>query len=171
MRKKQEKGFVLVVGLVILLIMTLLTLYGTSNSLIQEKISGNTQDQNMAFQTAEQALRTAEEYIFENINTTSNFNINCNGGLCLPNVNTPVWEKIDWETNNDNILTIGNTINGVYKQPKFIIELLDNAPLTPGETIKNTNNSIKGLTYRVTVLAWGSRSGSKVMIQSIYIKR
>ena len=61
-RRKQE-GAVLVVTLMILLVVTLLTVSNMRSSVLEEKMAGNTNDRNVAFQAAESALREGEVFL------------------------------------------------------------------------------------------------------------
>ncbi|MEN8177072.1 MAG: PilX N-terminal domain-containing pilus assembly protein [Pseudomonadota bacterium] len=57
---KAQQGSVLVISLILLLVMTLLGLSSMQTSVMEEMMAGNTKDQNLAFQSAEAALRDAE---------------------------------------------------------------------------------------------------------------
>ena len=58
-----QEGFVLIVGLVILGLLTMLALSGMRDSTVQEKLAGASRDSGLAFQAAESALRDAENCI------------------------------------------------------------------------------------------------------------
>jgi len=53
---KKQKGAVLVVSLIILLVMTLIALSGMKTSMMQEKMAANAQNMNKTFQAAESAV-------------------------------------------------------------------------------------------------------------------
>lgn len=55
-----EQGFVLVVALILLLILTLLGLASIQSTSLEEKMAGNQRQQALAFQAAEAALRQGE---------------------------------------------------------------------------------------------------------------
>ena len=55
-----QEGFVLIVGLVILGLLTMLALSGMRDTTMQEKMAGASRDSGLAFQAAESALRDAE---------------------------------------------------------------------------------------------------------------
>ena len=57
---QQQRGVVLLVGMIILLVMTLIGLSAARSTLLEERMSGSTADNNVAFQAAEAALRTGE---------------------------------------------------------------------------------------------------------------
>lgn len=167
----KNKGYILPIGLIIMLILTIIILFGMRNAINQEREAGNEQDQQISFQNAEATLRYAENYIIMNINSNSAFNSSCNSGLCIPSLNgTQNWDNITWETDTTHIINMSGIPN-TYLQPKFIIELLDNAPLNAGSSLKVINSYSNGASYRITVVAWGNRNGSKTMLQSVFVKR
>lgn len=58
---KNQKGAVLVISLIFLMLLTLLSISGMQLSSLQEKMVGNSRDKNLAFQAAESALNAAEQ--------------------------------------------------------------------------------------------------------------
>ena len=58
-----QEGFVLIVGLVILGLLTMLALSAMRDTTMQEKMAGASRDAGLAFQAAESALRDAENCI------------------------------------------------------------------------------------------------------------
>ena len=58
-----QQGFVLIVGLVILGLLTMLALSSMRDTTMQEKMAGASRDSGLAFQAAESALRDAENCI------------------------------------------------------------------------------------------------------------
>ncbi|MFA5940630.1 MAG: PilX N-terminal domain-containing pilus assembly protein [Sinimarinibacterium sp.] len=59
-RRFRQKGVVLVVGLILLLVLTLLSVGAMRSAVLEERMTNNTQDLQIAFQFAEAALREAE---------------------------------------------------------------------------------------------------------------
>lgn len=169
---KKNKGFVLPVGLVILLIATLIVILTGSSNITQDKVVSTTQDREVALQNAEKALRVAEKYIYANLDGNSNYDASCAGGLCLANSTTNVWTTIDWENNTANVFQLSgaDSIADTAKQPKYIIEALDSVSNNLGESAKVNNYKNISLAFRITAVAWGKNPKSKVMLQSIYVK-
>ena len=56
----KQRGAVLVVGLIILVVLTLLSVQGMRSNLAQERMGSNMRERNVAFQAAEAALRVGE---------------------------------------------------------------------------------------------------------------
>ena len=53
----KERGFVLIISMLVLLVLTILVVNSVRNSVLGEKMAGNYMDRNRAMQAAEQALR------------------------------------------------------------------------------------------------------------------
>jgi len=180
-----QKGVVLVISLVLLLIMTLLGVTAMSTTTIQEKMAGNTLDRERAFQAAEAALRDAEQFIenppaaFDPL--SSAVNDTCTNGLCTKreddaafNINTGSsdanWIDERWSDTTLNVWNTANsyrqystTINGISSTPKYIIEYLS-AIDCPGSITGSSDCEI----YRITAQATGGTLSSRVMLQSTY---
>jgi type IV pilus assembly protein PilX len=175
MRKivKKQEGFILFTGLVLLLIITLVVLYGMQSAITQEKSSGGIEDKNIAFQNAETALRYAENYIYSNNPTSGSFTAACTGGLCLPSTNgTNNWAAYNWTSDTTHTIQLpASTVPNATSQPKFMIELLGAVPASAGESAKNSGSSSGGTAYRISVFAFGNRSATVVQLQSVFIKR
>lgn len=59
--KNKQNGFVLVVSLIFMLIMTVLAVTAINRSILDEKVTGNLRSQNIALQAAESALRYCQK--------------------------------------------------------------------------------------------------------------
>jgi len=64
---QSQRGAVLVIAMLLLLVMTLLGVSGVENSLLEERMSGNFHDSYTAMQSAETALRVAEKWLAKEI--------------------------------------------------------------------------------------------------------
>lgn len=72
-----QRGTVLIVSLLILLILTIIGVSSMQSSTLEEKMASNSRDRNIGFQSAESSMREAEIYI-ESLVTTGGFT-NANG--------------------------------------------------------------------------------------------
>lgn len=59
----RQRGAVLIVSLIFLLLMTLIGVTSMQSTTLQERMAGNTRDRNLALQAAEAALRGGETWI------------------------------------------------------------------------------------------------------------
>ncbi|MFZ6801595.1 pilus assembly PilX family protein [Undibacterium sp. Di24W] len=60
---RRQRGFVLAVSMIFLVVMTLLAVSAIKRSTLDEKITSNLRTQNLSFQAAEKALRFCERYL------------------------------------------------------------------------------------------------------------
>jgi type IV pilus assembly protein PilX len=61
--RKQQRGAVLIVSMLLLLVLTILALGASQTTRLEERMAGNTRDMDMAFQASEAGLRAAEQHI------------------------------------------------------------------------------------------------------------
>lgn len=61
--KRSERGAVLLVSLIMLLLLTIIGVAAMRDTNLQERMAGNMRDRNLAFQAAEAGLRFAEQQI------------------------------------------------------------------------------------------------------------
>ncbi len=80
--RPRQRGAVLVISLLILLIMTLIGITGMQTSVLEERMAGNYRDIALAFQASETALRDAESRIRDSIDGLTGFSDACTDGLC-----------------------------------------------------------------------------------------
>lgn len=191
----KQSGAVLAMALIFLLLLTIIGISAITTTTLQEKMSGNMQDRNLAFQAAEAALRDGERHIDNVINAGTTFNTNCNNGLCVPalatatTIENPVWSSgvVDWSNGSTTSVQYGavtghTQLPGVSAQPRYIIEKLsselkgstgsggvDTSGLCTDHSCSKQVISSPGVFYRITARATG-RTGAVVMLQSIYRK-
>jgi type IV pilus assembly protein PilX len=178
----KQKGAVLIVSLVLLLIMTLLGLSSMNNTILEERMAGNLRNSNLAFQSAESALRAAEDVIFSWNSETEPGGLtgfySKNDAPADPDTSNgyPWWH--DWTEQNwiDNAATYSGTLKhkhsgATLEAPRYVIEQL-------GAEV--SNNRVMGTQssgshdafwpYRITARGVGGDGRSVVMLQSTYLK-
>lgn len=62
-KSHREKGFVLAISMIFLIVMTLLAVAAIKRATLDEKITANLRTQNLSFQAAEKALRFCERFL------------------------------------------------------------------------------------------------------------
>jgi type IV pilus assembly protein PilX len=163
---KHQQGVVLIVSLILLLLITLISVSGMKNTILEEKMAGNYKDKNSAFQAGEAALREAEasldasniEPFFDDVGTTTGHYLPTKNGL-------PRWQSVNWDGIGD-VITFSGALSGIPDSPKYIIEQLDpiqdpGGPVGAGELV-----TIKY--YRITTQATGSTDTAEVTLQSTF---
>ena len=63
---RKQRGAILIVALIFLMVMTVLILASIRGTVMQERMASNLYDRSLAFQAAEAALREAERWVLEN---------------------------------------------------------------------------------------------------------
>jgi len=177
---QKQKGVVLVIGLLILIVLTLIGLTGMRMTTFEEKMAGNTKDKNTAFQAAEAAMMAAEANIENNIITTGIFDTDGTDGF-YDDSNEKIWNLVDWsgtDPGNDNEVIVYSAFDSTYKvktSPKYVIEHY--ASVMDAVDSLNLDNYGSGTgagvteMFRVTARGTGLNDNTAVILQSTYGKR
>ncbi len=183
-----QRGFVLLVSLMLLVVLTILGVSIIGTTTINERMTGYFIDRQIAFQAAEAALRDGErDLLFSGrIAGTTGFASGCSSsGLCLPETDgTPIWADLD--TNNNLGWKQGNNVGpsvamGTYTnppaglasipnvsaQPRYIIEALT-IPGAGGSLRVGFGAQQSTIIYRVTAVGFGRRNTTRVVLQALY---
>jgi len=185
---RSQRGAALIIAMILLLVMSLLAATSLRGTLMQERMSSNTYDRDLAFQSAEAGLRMgerqAEKWVINGADTAvlancdspnaGGFyrNIAADPGQCTqpllwegpaPGESGSFWRDASNDTGPDNI---NFTDDGLSLAPYYIVELISlNAPCKIDEPDTDTNCK----RFRVTASSRtdGGRR-SQVILQSIY---
>jgi type IV pilus assembly protein PilX len=176
-RPPLQTGAALITGLIFLVILTLLGITAMQTSTLEERMSGNARDRNLAFQAAEAALRDAERDIrcrtisggtctrTNKISGLSYADANCTDGLCCTinapgkgcrEPTTPVHQAFSLSASPSveyGKYTTAPAITGVSAQPRYLIE-----PFQVSESFY----------FRITARGYGANANTKVTLQEIY---
>lgn len=157
----RQSGSALIVGLLLLVVMTIIGLTAIQTTTMQERMAGNVRDVNLAFQAAEAALRDGEAFLQGAVLPAFNGN---NGLYQMGTGSTKLWETVDWE---DDARVYDGVIQGVFEQPRYIIEEL---PATPseGQSLAADEPVQESGMYRVTARGVGGSDLAVVVLQSTY---
>ena len=169
-----QKGAVLIVGLIMVLLMTVVGLAAIRGSGLQENMASNMRDMNITFQAAESALNVCEGFvdIFQTL-TLPQFN-NTNGFLTdRQALNPPVlvgnWNKTNWDANG-KLTTLG--LKSVIEQPRCVVEYLDYPPGTfiegGGVDLGATQTTGDPQLFRITSVGYGYTADTRVVLQATH---
>ena len=172
---KNQRGSILIVSLMILVVLTMVGVSSMSTSSLQERMAGNFRDRQIAFQAAETALAYAESYAKTSINSASIFN-DTNGYYSSYNgpTNLNAFNSTWWTSTGSNALP--TSIEHVRTQPRFIIEYRGDIGESEGTSVnlsgygESAGGGLIG-NFRVTVRATGLSDKTQVILQSNYGKR
>ena len=175
--KQKQRGAVLAVSLIILLVVTILSVQGIQTTLMQDKMTAAVRDGHIALETAEAGLVDAENFL-ETLVSTTNFSADGTTSPGLYSVdNNPLDEPYEifgtavWDA---TVTAAGTEINGVTPR-YFIVELgtvSDNSgdvSLETGYGYTAGGGNITG--FRVYSRAFGKNTSTKRIVSSYYGKR
>ena len=171
--RHRERGVVLVVSLIMLLVLTLLGVTAMQSTIMQERMAGNAREVSMAFQAAEAALRDGENALIAltdrpaMCSTAPCSSVWERGLLAEPAAQAEAW----WATNGQEYGADGTreiTAQGVYEDPRFVIEELDFVPdsLTLGHGVPVGRNY-----YRTAAHGISASQTSRSVVESTFVRR
>lgn len=166
--ERRERGSVLIISLMIMLLMTLISVTAMRTTIVEQKMAGNQRDLNIALQAAEGALRNAESYI-ESLAAVTAFNGGVTGLYTADDLVDP-FSSATWSSANSRTYTGNMTDAGTA--PRYIIELVKEGE---GENliVENYGESSGAEavhTFRITARASGKTSNSYVYLQEYYAR-
>lgn len=179
----RQRGAVLLVGLIMVLLMTIVGLAAIRSSGLQETMAGNMRERNLAFQAAEASLRVGEALVENNNVDALDFSGAAAGlkpdlnqpGMALPPVHE--WTADQWEANAVQV-AMGLENIGEDDQPWYVVEelmvLSFNASQSTGgaidqQSLQNTND-LQMEFFRVTSQGRSGSGESRAVLQSTYRK-
>src|SRR5690606_5854567 len=161
-----EQGSALIVALVMLLLMTIIGLAGMQTTILQERMTANYHDRELAFQAAEAALREAENLLLKN--APASFP-NSNGLYEINHASRPDWPNNPTDTGG-GVLTFEGDIAGVSQSPTYFIEQIDS--IVPAGTELEAGRPVPAVAYfRITALGYGGSPDTTVVLTSVYQNR
>lgn len=184
---RKQRGAVLFVALIFLVILTLLGVSNMQVGIMEERMTGSFRDRNnLAFESAELALREAESYLngvavgpfnntvrgmhpaFENGSTSGFWRArtpSCPGVGAVTAFN---WSQTG---NNDRCssvqLPVAKMLPGTVEAPKYVIEELADVP-KPGSSVKAGTALDSTKVYRITARGVGGQASSVIILQSTF---
>ncbi len=182
-----QEGFVLIVGLVILGLLTMLALSSMRDTTMQEKMAGASRDSGLAFQAAESALRDAENCITGTtagcaFNATNDAHFN-EADAAFPAHNTlfnaTTWATIDPPGNPTDLVGIpskkkGDATDGanyIIRQARTISGAADGGggDAGTGDYSTSKEKSPQAI-YEITARGTGASDAGQSVLRVYYVK-
>lgn len=169
--RRAQHGAALVIGLILLLVMTLLSITAMRGTLLQERMSGALSDQNIAFQAAESALREGEAVL---------------GNTVTLDFSKAGWydegeqdSLPDWQEKPTDAAEIGTGVIGYQgedmgwgRAPQFYVERMPPVVIDgdSGGSMAVGDGTIKAEyeLYRIVARGFGKNDGTVAIVESIY---
>lgn len=169
--KARQDGAALILALIFLLLMTMLSTSSMRTATMQERMAGNTRDLNLGFQSAEAALRIAEEWLLDT-DVLPEFD-DAAGLYQVNSTDRPVWDGSGYSPGNGAVTLPGDL--GTAQPPQYYIERLSS--IRPAGTSTETGAPAEDIHYfRVTAVGYGlAEEGgaplAAVVLRSVYRSR
>ncbi|MCG8383892.1 MAG: PilX N-terminal domain-containing pilus assembly protein [Gammaproteobacteria bacterium] len=176
MKQQAEKGAVLVISLIMLVVLTLLGITAMQSTTLEEKMAGNLKDRNLAFQAAEGAAILAEKWLSGKTNLPIEKSDGSAGIWVYNSMDSdaangvPWWLEADrdaswWAANGGDGETVIAMGAGLNSQPSYVIEKL---PLTTGPSLQAGSAMHSNNLLRVTARGVGGTESAVVVLQTTY---
>lgn len=174
----RQRGFVLIVALVLLLVLTVLGLAASQTTSLEERMAGNARNHDLAFQAAEAALTAGVNCVKTASPLCTVFSPASTGGNgayeFVPGAGVTLWTQPNFWTTAGNTLSYttytATSLPQVVSQPQFIIEQLPSVA-TPGGSLGQPQfgGGAPGvMRWRITTFGQGGDQSSTVMLQAVY---
>lgn len=164
-----QRGAVLVVALLLLLVMAIFAASIGQNTRLQQRMAGNVRDADLAFQAAEAAARAAENELWRL--TTPPTPCSTLGTTCpllrigvLPaDMNAYSWSAA---SSVEFGLTAAGGTAELASEPRYVIEELEQVAETPEEGKPKTWK----IFYRITAHGVGGTNSTEAVVQSTFTR-
>ena len=169
---KRQRGVVLAISLIVLLVITLLGVTAMQSTLLQERMAGNTREVSMAFQAAEAALRDGEKVLAAlTAPPTTCSTAPCSSVWARDVLAEPAAQIASWWTTNGQEYGVDASqeiTEGVDSDPYFVIEELDFIPdsLRLGHGVPVGRHY-----YRTAAHGVSASQTSRSVVESTFVRR
>lgn len=161
----QQKGAVLVVSVVVLLVLTLIGITSLRSTALERKMAGNIRDVGIALQSSESGLRDAENYI-ESLTNTNGFGTTA--GLYAVGTAPDPFNSSTW-TSSSSMQASTPSLSPI---PRYFIEYVGDT--TGTSSIGITSYGVAGATnvmiFRIVSRGQGPSGTSQVLLEVFYGK-
>ncbi|OJZ08032.1 MAG: hypothetical protein BGP20_04780 [Thiobacillus sp. 63-78] len=168
MSGRRQTGYVLVVSMVLLVVLTILAVSMFRSFGLQQLMAGNLREKTRAVDAAQTAINYAEWWLAQGTNATTGVAcasvvnapvvVVCNTAIANPTANGNWAVGVNFNPNPAYMTVNASGGAGTYFQaPQFHIQYVG---LAAGGT---------GALYRITAKGWGGNSAAVAVLQSTYI--
>jgi type IV pilus assembly protein PilX len=166
--KLAQRGMILYISLLLLLVLTLIGLAATRSTTSDERIAGTQRDHDLAFQAAEAALRDGESMLMN----ASPGDFNGSNGFYDGNASI-TWETADWnDTGKDPAFRTlpyeGAFIPTPAHMPRFYLVRAAQTGADPVQSAADDSQVIPATVYKVIAKGWGINANNAVVLESTY---
>jgi type IV pilus assembly protein PilX len=171
----RQGGFVLILGMVFLVVLTLIGISNMRTSMMEERMTGGFNDRtNLAFESAELALREAEQYLdgvavgpfdsskpgLHEVKPNGDDYSFWKGSSCSTT-------SFNWSAGACSYVTSTKQLPYTAAAPRYVIEHYADALVTGGSaSIGKAKEYVK--VYRITARGVGGQASTAVILQTTY---
>lgn len=177
-QRQPQRGAVLIFVLIFLLVLTVVGLSSMESTILEERMAGNLQDFNVAFQAAEVAVMAAEQWLASRVFYPQ----------CSADGSSGVWGRDAMDPDPDNFVpwwrepTRDNqgwwaanavavtTLPGLAQPPRYIIEEFVVSNVGESVAIGSGEPGRIRVFHRITGRGTGRNAASVVQLQSTYVR-
>lgn len=159
---RYQTGVALITGLIFMVVLTLLALAAMRTTTLEERMSGNARDRDMAFQSAEAALRAGEQVL-----QGASLPVFASGTAYTPRIATATlttyWQSTHpWSTQS----VVAWQPAGTSSAPRYVIEVMGAAACAGGGLGIGPKAGCG--VYRVTARGVGRSADTMVILQAVF---
>lgn len=175
--KAHQRGAILIVSLLMLMVMTLIGITAVGTTTLEEKMAGNNRQRQLAFQAASSALREAETWLATNVRTVSQFETAFNGtpaelywvrqpspGDSVRAVPMDIYDGNAWAAGNSQ-QPATSVVTGTQQPPRYVIEYMGRIGEPP---LDYNEPDHRQYAFRVTAIGWGTGNTTTYVAQSTF---
>ena len=174
----RQKGAILIFCLVFLLVLTMMGVTSMESAVLEERMAGNMQDQNAAFQAAETSLQAAENWLLAQrfwpaTSDDGSTTVWVRDATDPDDADSVYWwqdaDRDDTAWWEDNAIAVDG-VDGVSTQPRYVIEELSEISTGQSIAIGTGQESRVRVFHRVTARGTGVGESAVVQLQSTFVK-
>ena len=167
-RIHRQRGAALIVSLVFLLILTIISVASMQTATLQERMAGNMKEDTIAFQAAEAALRTGENFIANGILPSFNGTNGLFESCPDPDDDRAACLNPDWrDYASEGWVVTAVNVAGVAKQPEYIIQEL-NGVENKMVVLDSDRPVSKAGFFRIIARGYGASDRSMVVLTTTF---
>jgi type IV pilus assembly protein PilX len=164
---RNEKGVVLVLCLITLVLLTLFGVSATNTSQLEAEISGNDKTSKEAFYAAEVSL-TAGETVVNSLLNRMDLNDGTTTGHYIKG-KQPVWDQLKWDDTDTAVVnSIPSGLSKVSDPPRYTIE---ERRFRRNSLVLGPDASTGTYLFTVKSQGTGTSKAAHVVLESIYAKQ
>ena len=174
---QQQRGAVLVFCLIFLAVLTMMGVSGMESTTLEERMSGNMRDHELAFNAAESALQVGEAWLILQ-NTLPITSTDGSTAVWAENAMDPDaadglywWDHTNinaawWNANADSIANVAQ----VAAQPAYVIEQYRTVDTGQSIALGGGETTVPRIFHRITARGVGINTNARAVVQATFVQ-